>query len=131
MEIKEEKIKEIGECSNAIWKAFKSLCAIAEDVKDEDKLIDMAFIQMRDKAEEYKGTDLRGYAVDYAHSLLSLFEKFLYVNRRVTSNYFEVKRMGELEFSDYRNNPNPGDVITEARSDGRQIRWRVEAVINK
>lgn len=129
MEITEERIKSIGECSNSIWKAFKNLCAIAEDVKDEDKLIDMAFIEMRDKAEEYKGTDLRVYAVDYSHALLSLFEKFLYRGRLVASNYFEVKRMSEAAFVDYRNNPNPRDVITEVKEDGRQIRWRVEAVI--
>ena len=129
MEITEEKIKEIGECSNAIWKAFKNLCAIAEDVKDEEKLIDMAFIEMRDRADDYKGTFLRGYAVDYAHSLLALFEKYLYPNRLVTTNYFEVKRMSEADFAEYRNNPNPRDVITEVKEDGRQIRWRVEAVI--
>jgi hypothetical protein len=130
MTINEEDINAVKTCSGTLWNTFKDICSAAAKMDDKEKLIDMAFVEFKQKVATYKNTPVYGYAVGYAHDLLDMLERFLYPGSIKKTNYMDVKRMQYAEFCEYLKDPNPGDLITVIQDDKDLARIKVRTVIN-
>lgn len=129
MEINQDSIKELMNCSNAIWHTFKDLCTAIAEVSDKEKALDMVFTVFRDKVKEYKGQKAYGYAMQYAQALMYEFERLIYPGKVVVTDYQDVKRMGYDEFCKYLKDPNPGDLITITQDSNNLARVKIRTVI--
>lgn len=125
----EEDMNEINRCSKHLWSLYKDIIN-NYDGCEKGKVIDIALVLFRDEVETYKGERVYEYAADYAMALVTRIETLMYGGKSVKSKYFDVKRMSEEDFAEYRKNPHVRDVITEIKPDNTEVRWKVEAVIN-
>lgn len=124
----EEDMVDINKCSKSLYQLYKDIIN-NYDKYDKGKVIDVALVLFRDEVEKYKNEKVYEYAADYARALVTRIETLLYGAKTARSNYFQVRRMTEEKFEEYRKNPHIRDTITEVRPD-KEIRWKVEAVIN-
>lgn len=124
-------IENIKLCSRDLWDIFQKVFAAAGQVSDKEQFISSEVHEaFRDKVNAYKGTDIYGYAVGYAHLLMDMVEKELYPGKVMESNYKEVRHMNYADFTEYIRTPNPGDLITILNDKGDNLaRIAVRSVI--